>query len=631
MPIRLFSLFLLLGALLPQLSAQFDYSATGIPAEYLKNAHTVVRSRELTFTVTQPDEAETEEWIVLTILNQNGASGATRYEFENEFEKVKSIKGTLYDGEGKQVKESRKQDVQDYESFTDYEFQNARTKMLQMEYGQYPYTVEFRVRKTIKGFFRIDDFVVQRLGESVLKSTFSVVAPSEYSFHWKGVHSDVKPTIQESGGTKTTTWKFANLPAVPDEPYHPYFNEEYASIKVAPVRISIDGREGDFSDWKQMGAFFYDLNRGRDLLSAEMQAKVLELVKDKKTTREKIDAIYRYLEQNHRYVSIQIGIGGWQTLDAAFVEKKKYGDCKALTNYMQSMLKVAGIESYMANIFAGDTGVPEWYDEVPIPYANHVILYVPGEDLWLECTSNTVPSGYLGDFTAGRKALLLTPQGGKVVNTPTQTTAENVKNSRISIGLDETGVANVSGNVLYTGDLHEPYRQLIAQKKQPDIEKLFVDHAEFPIAQLLALKIESSESAPQANVNYNVKINNLVTKSGKRMFVPVSKVNPFKRTLPANDKRMLDLQLRDVYAWKDTVDIQLPPGFSLENMPAAKHLQSEFGLFDLQAVQQENRVRIIRHIEVQPVSVPAARYNEVRQFYQEMLKADGAQIVLLKM
>ncbi len=536
----------------------------------------------------------------------------------------------MYDGEGNLVKESRKQDIQEQESFTDYEFSSSRNKFLKMEYGQYPYTVEFQVRKTIKGFFRVDDFVVQRLGQSVLKSTFSVVAPSGYSFKWKGIRSDVQPVVQESGGTKTTTWKFANLPAVPEEPYHPYFNNEYAMIKIAPVRVSIDGREGDFSDWKQMGAFFYALNKDRDLLSAEMQATVLQMVKDKKTTREKIDAIYRYLEQNHRYVSIQIGIGGWQTLEAGFVEKKKYGDCKALSNYMHAMLKVAGIESWVAIIYAGSNNLPEWYDEAPIPYANHAILYVPGEDLWLECTSNTVPSGYLGDFTSGRKALLLTPQDGKILSTPTQTAADNLKNSHISIGLDEMGIAEVQGDVLYTGDLHEPYRQLIAHKKQADVEKIFVERAEFPIAQLLALKIESSESIPQANLHYSVKINNLVTKSGKRMFVPVSKINPFKRSLPANDKRVLDLKLRDVYAWKDTVDIELPPGYTLENMPSGKHIQSEFGLFDMQAVQQENRIRIIRQVEIQPVSVSAARYNEVRQFYQEMTRADGAQIVLVK-
>jgi hypothetical protein len=566
----------------------------------------------------------------MTILNKDGLSNAAWQEREDEFEHVTLFKGVLYDADGKILKESRKQDVQEFGSYTDYEFSNSKTRAMLLEYGQFPFTVEFHVRKTIRGFFRVSDFVVQQLGESVLKSSYSFVAPAAYSFKWKGLHTEVQPVAGESGGIKTVTWNFQNLPAVRKEVYHPFFGDQYARIIVAPEHVSIDGHFGSFSNWKQIGAFFYDLNKDRDALSADMQAKVLQLVKDKKNTREKIDALYKYLQQNHRYVSIQIGIGGWQTLDADFVEKKKYGDCKALTNYMHAMLKVAGIESYMANIFAGSKGAPDWYDDAPVPYANHVILYVPGENLWLECTNSNVPSGYLGDFTCGRKALLLTPEGGKIVQTPTQTIADNTQTSHISIRLDETGAAEVQGDLRYSGDLHDPYRSLIAEKKQADLEKEFVENAGYPVAQLNMLRMEASDSRPEAGVQYSLKINNLVTRSGKRMFVPVNKVNPFKRTLPVNEKRVLDLKLRDVYAWKDTLEIQLPPGFTLENMPPSKHIQSEFGLFDLQATQQDNVARFIRSIEIQPVSVPAARYNEVRQFYLDVTKADGAQMVLVK-
>ena len=629
-PLMRIVLFLFVSLCFQGLSAQPLYRAADIPPAYLTGAHAVVRAHETRFTVTAPDEADMEEWVVVTLLSKEAESEAIWTELENEFQKVKSLKGSLYDANGNLVRESKKQDVLDVSASSENEYSNSRVKALQLEYGQYPYTVEFRVKKTLKGFFRIPEFVVQKLARSVLSTSVVVSAPSAYQYAWKGLHVDVQPVAKEADGMKTLEWKFANLPAIPKESFHPYFDNEYCKITIAPKAITIDGHAGNFSDWKQISAFFYELNKDRDALSPEMQDKVLALIKDKQTTREKIDALYKYLKQNHRYVSIQIGIGGWQTLDAGFVEKKKYGDCKALTNYMHAMLKAAGIESYMANIFAGAEGAPEWTDDSPVPYANHVILYVPSEKMWLECTSTNLPTGYLGDFTSNRQALVLMPDGGSIMQTPTLTLADNTRSGQFSIRLDEAGAAEVQGHLQYAGELHEPYRDLITVQKQADQEKTFIENADFPVAQLQQLKIESSESLPQAIVQYALKANSIATRSGKRMFVPVSRIKPFKRSLPANEKRILDLKLRETYALTDTFNFQLPAGYALENLPPTKRIESEFGLYELQAIQQGQEVRVVRRIEMLPVSVPAARYEEVRKFYQEVTKADGAQMVLIK-
>ena len=67
----------------------------------------------------------------------------------------------------------------------------------------------------------------------------------------------------------------------------------------------------------------------------------------------KVAVLYNYLQQNTHYVGIQLGIGGWQTYDAAYVATKKYGDCKALSNFMISLLKEAGIKGHAVVIKGG--------------------------------------------------------------------------------------------------------------------------------------------------------------------------------------------------------------------------------------------------------------------------------------
>ncbi|NJM26365.1 MAG: hypothetical protein HC859_13660, partial [Bacteroidia bacterium] len=105
-------------------------------------------------------------------------------------------------------------------------------------------------------------------------------------------------------------------------------------------------------------------------------------------------------------MSIQLGIGGWQPFEASVVDKNGYGDCKALSNYAVAMLKEAGIKGYYCLVQAGEE--PAKLDPMFAEnHFNHIIVAVPlkQDTVWLECTSQTNPYGYLGEFTGDRQAL----------------------------------------------------------------------------------------------------------------------------------------------------------------------------------------------------------------------------------
>lgn len=105
--------------------------------------------------------------------------------------------------------------------------------------------------------------------------------------------------------------------------------------------------------------------------------KIKELVKDATNDREKVKILYDYLGQSTRYVSIQLGIGGYQPLFASEVFKTGFGDCKALSNYLKAMLSVVGIPSYYAGIKADGTEKRLYPDFPNFNQMNHVILQVP--------------------------------------------------------------------------------------------------------------------------------------------------------------------------------------------------------------------------------------------------------------
>ena len=79
------------------------------------------------------------------------------------------------------------------------------------------------------------------------------------------------------------------------------------------------------TSWENFGSFISDLNKGRDELPVEMKQTVANLIKGIDTKEEKVAILYQYLQKNTRYVSVQLGIGGWQTFDAKYVASKMDG------------------------------------------------------------------------------------------------------------------------------------------------------------------------------------------------------------------------------------------------------------------------------------------------------------------
>lgn len=606
------------------------YAPTLIPADLTPYANTVLRSSETVFHVENTSDATVERTWVVTILNEKGEGAATLYCGENAFSKVKLMEGRLYDEAGQLVRESSKKDIREYGGSADYEYQDDRTKYLRMTAPTYPYTVAFRTKEQVRGFFRIPEFEVQSLGQAVQSASYKLVVPNGYRFQWKGLNTDAQPQMLTTGDETAYTWTVKNLPARPLEPHAPYFGNQFATIVFVPEQVEIDGYKGNFSTWEQAGRFFYHLNRDRDNLPAEMLQVVKNLTATAQTDREKIDALYRYLQANHRYVSIQLGIGGWQTFDAQFVTKNRYGDCKALSNYMKALLKAAGIPATLALIHRGYEGAPPLYPELAVPRFNHVILFVPSENLWLECTSNSEPSGYLDPTTTGRQALLLTPEGGKLVNTPALTAAANRRISQTDIVLDENGHAEVQNHIATTGERHDYYRTLSKEKNATERDKEFAENLPVGMAQLRSFVCEASEKAPEASLRYAILTNSYAARSGKRMFVPLLKISPLRRSLPADDNRLLDLRMTDCYTLSDTIVLHFPAGYEAENVPTGKKIESEFGTYELTVEKAADHLRVVRTAEMRPVSVPAARYGEVRQFFSEAMKADGAQAVLVK-
>ncbi|MBC5775499.1 DUF3857 domain-containing protein [Pontibacter sp. KCTC 32443] len=605
-----------------------------IPAALNKGANVIVNSEETVFTVHSPGSATAYFKTSITILNENGLHRAKVTVPYDKLSKVNYIKGTSFDRTGKKIKTLKNSDILDVSSFSDISLaEDNRVKIANLEHTVYPFTVEFEYQTTSSNTMFYPMWApLDEVSMAVVKATFTVVMPAGMKLRYKEANLPEKGTTRTEEGKEIYTWQLSNLAPFKTEPYMPSMAELVPVVRTAPTDFEVEGYAGSMNNWLNYGQWINKLNAGRDVLPEATKAKITALVADAKTPEEKIKRVYEYLQNNTRYISIQLGIGGWQPFEASFVDSKGYGDCKALTNYTQAMLKTIGIDSYHALIRAGDNA-PAMMSEFPSSQFNHVILSVPlkADTLWLECTSQIESAGYLGSFTGNRKALLITPEGGKVVNTPVYTAADNAQHRSVTVKIDEkgNGVANVITR--YTGQNHEDHRSLMLTASPEDQRKWLYKNIDIPAFEVNKFSFDLKKGRkPEVTEKLELSLRQTATLSGKRMFLTPNLMNKWDSTPNTVENRKWDVERTSAYTNTDTITYEMPAGYTLEYKPNDANYSTEFGSFKTTTKVDGQKVMYVRTLEMNKGRYKPEAYTKMLEFMNNVVKADGQQLVFVK-
>lgn len=616
---QLFLSILFLGNLAAQ------YPVSDIPESLKKNAHTVIRAYDSHFKVSDKKFSEHRVKVVYTVLNSVGKN--VEYVHYDGSSKVTDFRGTLYNAEGKKVRSLDKRDARDY-SGTDGAnlFTDNRVRVMGIDGGKPPYTVafEYTVKSTDHRFYP-GWHILPGYGFSLMGGSHTIVASDGLDFSYRAYNADIEPTIEEKGRAVIYRWAAEAVPALEREPYADR-KSRFPVVNVSPHHFVVEEKVGSFRDWKSFGQFIHQLNEGRNNLPETTRESVRKLIAGASDDEEKVRLLYRYLQDNMRYVSVQIGIGGWKSFDAQYVDQNKFGDCKALSFYMHSMLDVVGIESYPVLVYAGEEP-PAMEEDFAHGGFNHMILYVPETDTWLECTSNKNPAGYLGSNTEDRNVLLVTPEGGQVARTPLlELDREHLTGT---IALAEDGAATLDMTLETTGEAHEMYRHY-ADNVDRDFREYFQSELSLPSsAKLTDLEIAADETGPNASVAYSFEVMKYGSRAGTRMFVPVNTLSRMDFVPPKNEGRLSTVVRRHNYEKTDEVTLQLPEGYRVENLPEPVALESVFGTYSAELEERDGEIVYRRALRMVPTERPAAEYEDLRDFFRAITKADKRKLVLI--
>ena len=334
-------------------AAAQNYSVALIPDSLFKKATMVQRLEETKIIIHSIKSATVKHKYAYTILNESGNTFAGYHNLYDNFEKLSDVSGKLFDASGKQIKSVKKKEMDDVAYNDNFSLAgDGRVKSHNFYYKANPYTIEYEEEQEYNGIYEFPAWQpIDGYDYAVQSSSYIIEMPADYKLRYKLINAAKEPVVTEKNNTKTLTWQAGNIQAIEYEIFQPPLSRLTPMVLAGPDDFEYGGYKGNLSTWNNYAKYYAALYKGRDVLPDNIKLEIHRLADALPGRDEKITALYNFLQQNTHYISIQLGIGGLQPFEAKFVSEKKYGDCKALSNYMVSILKEAGIKAYTAIIF----------------------------------------------------------------------------------------------------------------------------------------------------------------------------------------------------------------------------------------------------------------------------------------
>jgi transglutaminase-like putative cysteine protease len=626
------SLFFLVISLCCFSQTEDLYSALLVPDELKINANAIVRLNDLTVLIESIDQLSIVQKRIVTVLNEKGNSQVQAFSGYDKYNKIKKIEAKIFNETGKEIKRFKKNDFIDHSAVDGGTlYSDSRVLFLSYSPMSYPYTVEFLCEietsntAGVPTWRPISDYYV-----SIQKDIYTLKDNAYLGLRHK--EKNLKDfNIKSSNTEYSLSYTLENNKAIQPEDLSPSFSNFTPQVLVAVENFYFYGVQGKAKNWLEFGDWINNsLLKGRNSVTKETEELVLNLTNDVSDPLEKAKKVFNYVQNSTRYISVQVGIGGVQPIPALEVDELKYGDCKGLTNYTQSLLEIAGVESYYSVVQAGNEIMDFEEDFASLEQGNHIILAIPNKDdmVWLDCTSQIHPFNFIGDFTDNRKVLVVKPNASEIIKTTTYPDTLNYQSTFAAIKLNTFG--KISSDITRkTKGIQYDSRFTLERRGDKDVIRYYKEHWDY-VNNLEVVKHQfiNDKSTVEFVENIEVEANNYSSLTGERILFKPNIFNQNSYIPNRYRNRKLPLEISRGYLDEDTFSLTIPQGYEVEALPDNISIKNKFGEYRVDINNVENIITYKRRFLINKGKYPNTAYKDYRDFRKKVSKGDNSKIVL---
>lgn len=467
-------------------------------------------------------------------------------------------------------------------------------------------------------------------GVPTRRSRYVLDVPAGYEPRIRERNLTFRPRVVERGGRKVYTWAMNDVPKVEPEPFMALdSNRVYMSIDV-----------GGRTEWNDVARWYTGLAADRYALTPEIEARLAQVVKDARTLDDSLRAVHRWVAQDFRYVSLSLGIGGYQPRTPAEVFRTQYGDCKDKATLFIALARRMGVRAHpvLLNSYGGNER------ELPsINRFNHMIAAVErpgGGYTYLDLTAELIPWGEVSPSYQGGFGLLVHDDGrAEEITFPLSEAESNRAETVVAGELAEDGTFTgtfttaTSGSLQYR--LRGAFSRTITPRDRQEITRSMAQNV-FEGARGDSLEIfDGRDLGAQPRTRLWISGGRAARTSGGTMILTLPFANGsmddvLSELEARSSPRRFDIDVADVIGPVQTVTefrVTLPEGYRAR-LPDNVTAEGVFGRYTAEYSQEGRELRVVRRMQGRRGTEPLDRLPELVSFLRDMSRDDAVFIIV---
>ncbi|HZU33433.1 MAG TPA: DUF3857 domain-containing transglutaminase family protein [Candidatus Angelobacter sp.] len=609
---------------------------------YADDANAVILLEDIETTIRDNGEIVTHERHVIKILRPEGKDYAGYPVFYDGETKVNYFRGWSITAKGQEY-ETKEKDAFERSLGSEREFSDDKEKVLVVPGAEVGTVVAFEFEQKRRPYMFQDRWNFQDT-IPVAKSRYTLRMPAkwEYRADWLN-HPEQKP-IEQNGAY---TWEVSDVPRIESEYHEPAYRALAGGMIVTFFSDRATGKNS--KSWNDLGAWYSQLTTGVRDSSPALQAKVLELAPPNLSTFERIRALSLFAQRDVRYYAIEIGIGGYKPHPAAEIFSHRYGDCKDKATVLSSMLAQIGIKSYYMLIHA-TRGI---YTENTPPNSgfNHAILAIQmpeasfsqklpamfehpklGHLLIFDPTNDLVPLGQLPYYEQDSYSLLVTDSGGELIHLPLSSPDLNQVHRDAKLKLLPDGTLQGEIQETRSGYLAMLGRAYLQHQSQNDRKKI-LEHFWGP--NLGGFQIDSFDLVNENDIDKDLVVHYKFTAShyakaaGPLLLVRPRVIGEMAGAFDVSKPRHYAYEFEAPFLRSDNVEISLPDGYSVDELPEPAKAVFPFAEYTSKAEKDGNLLKYNRQYKLEATQVPVEHIDQLKKLFSQ-IGSDEKNMAVLK-